>query len=126
MCITSAREEVSPSVQGLRQKQRPKRLPEKLLEIRLNLGLSQGGMSRRLGGNEAERAYISKYERGVLEPPLEVLLEYARAISTTGGGEFLEALIDDSMDIPPRLPADPNKRGGGKSSSKRTAARRKR
>ncbi len=94
----------------LRQKKRPKRLPEKLLEIRMKLGLSQGGMSRRLGGDDAERAYISKYERGVLEPPLELLLEYARAISTTGRGEFLEALIDDTLDLPARIPADPSKR----------------
>jgi transcriptional regulator with XRE-family HTH domain len=94
-------------VRVLRQKKRPKRLPEKLLEIRVKLGLSQGGMSRLLGGDDAERAYISKYERGVLEPPLELLLEYARAISTTGRGEFLEALIDDSMNLPTRIPADP-------------------
>lgn len=93
----------------LRQKKRPKRLASKLLQIRLELGLSQGEMSRRLGGNEAERAYISKYERGVLEPPLEILLEYARLISTTGKGEFLEALIDDSMNLPTRLPSSPDK-----------------
>jgi transcriptional regulator with XRE-family HTH domain len=94
-------------VQVLRQKKRPKRLSGKLLEIRLKLGLSQGGMSRQLGGDDTERAYISKYERGVLEPPLEVLLEYARAISTTSRGEFLEALIDDAMELPKRIPADP-------------------
>lgn len=94
----------------LRQKKHPKRLPEKLLEIRIRLGLSQGGMSRRLGGDDAERSYISKYERGVLEPPLELLLEYARLISTTGRGEFLEALIDDSLDLPAHIPADPSKR----------------
>ena len=93
----------------LRQKKKPTRLPEKLLEIREKLGLSQGGMCRRLGRDEAERAYISKYERGVLEPPLELLLEYARAISTTSGGEFLEALIDDTLDLPARIPADPSK-----------------
>lgn len=92
----------------LRQKKRLKRLPEKLLEIRLKLGLSQGGMSRLLGGDDAERAYISKYERGVLEPPLELLLEYARAISTTGRGEFLETLIDDSQDLPAKIPTDPS------------------
>lgn len=103
------REEVSPSVRVLRQKKRPKRLPEKLLEIRMKLGLSQGGMSKRLGVDDAERAYISKYERGVLEPPLELLLEYARAISTTGQGEFLEVLIDDALDLPARIPADPSK-----------------
>lgn len=103
----------------LYQKKRPERLPEKLLEIRTKLGLSQGGMSRRLGGEETERAYISKYERGVLEPPLEVLLEYARAISTTGGGEFLEILIDDSMNLPSRLPAAPIDKSGKKNFSKR-------
>lgn len=93
----------------LRQKKRPKRLPSKLLQIRLSLGLSQGEMSRRLGGDDSERAYVSKYERGVLEPPLEILLEYARAISTTGRGEFLEALIDDSIDLPEELPSKPSK-----------------
>lgn len=75
MCINPAREEVPPSVRVLRQKKRPKRLASKLLQIRLRLGLSQGEMSRRLGRDEAERAYISKYERGILEPPLEILLE---------------------------------------------------
>jgi transcriptional regulator with XRE-family HTH domain len=119
------REEVSPSVRVLRQKKRPKRLPEKLLEIRMKLGLSQGGMSRRLGGDDAERAYISKYERGVLEPPLELLLEYARAISTTGRGEFLEALIDDSMELPVHLPADPSNERDRRNSSGRTAKRAK-
>ena len=94
----------------LRQKKRPKRLPSKLLQIRLGLGLSQGEMSKRLGGDDAGRAYISKYERGVLEPPLEILLEYARSISTTGRGEFLETLIDDSMDLPVHLPSVPGKK----------------
>jgi transcriptional regulator with XRE-family HTH domain len=90
-----------------RQRRRPARLPEKLLEIRMKLGLSQGGMSRVLGGEET-REYISKYERGLLEPPLEVLLTYARVISKTGRGEFLEALIDDAQDLPSRIPADPS------------------
>jgi transcriptional regulator with XRE-family HTH domain len=109
MCVIPAREGVSPSVQVLRQKKRPKRLPSKLLQVRLGLGLSQGEMSRRLGGDNTERAYISKYERGVLEPPLEILLKYARLISTTGRGEFLEALIDDSIDLPAYLPSAPGK-----------------
>jgi transcriptional regulator with XRE-family HTH domain len=84
-------------------------LAEKLLEIRLKLGLSQGDMMRRLGDDESKRDYVSKYERGVMEPPLAVLLEYARMISTTGRGEFLEALIDDLLDLPSRVPADPSK-----------------
>jgi transcriptional regulator with XRE-family HTH domain len=90
-----------------RQRRRPARLPEKLLEIRERLGLSQGGMSSLLGGEET-REYISKYERGLLEPPLEVLLTYARVISKTGRGEFLEVLIDDSLNLPCHIPADPS------------------
>ncbi len=36
-------------------------------------------MLSRLGAqDEFGRDYISKYERGVLEPPLHVLLRYAR------------------------------------------------
>jgi transcriptional regulator with XRE-family HTH domain len=62
--------------------------------------------------DQIERDYISKFERGVLEPTLDVLLAYARAISTTGGGEFLEIIIDDLMELPNDLPANPeaNKR----------------
>lgn len=91
------------------KRKRQERLAEKLLEIRLELGLSQGDMMRRLGDDESKRDYVSKYERGVMEPPLAVLLEYARMISTTGRGEFVEALIDDSLDLPTRIPADPSK-----------------
>lgn len=84
----------------LSQKKRPERLPEKLLEIRMKLGLSQGGMSRRLGGEEAERAYISKFERGVLIPPLHILLAYAEAANV-----WVEVLIKDSLDLPCALPS---------------------
>jgi transcriptional regulator with XRE-family HTH domain len=91
------------------KRKRQERLAKKLLEIRLKLGLSQGDMIRRLGDDESKRDYVSKYERGVMEPPLAALLEYARMISTTGRGEFLESLIDDSLDLPEDLPADPSK-----------------
>jgi transcriptional regulator with XRE-family HTH domain len=95
-----ARKEVSPSVRVLTQKKKPGRLAEKLLEIRTKLGLSQGGMSRRLGGDEAERAYISKFERGVLIPPLHILLAYAEAANV-----WVEVLIKDSLDLPSVLPS---------------------
>jgi transcriptional regulator with XRE-family HTH domain len=91
------------------KRKKPARLAEKLLTIRQSLKLSQDGIIRRLGlENEIERDYISKFERGILEPTLNVLLAYARAISTTGQGEFLETLIDDGSDLPVNLPADPN------------------
>ena len=94
---------------GKAARQRPKRLAEKLLTIRMALGLSQNEMVNRLGlSGKLLREEISRFERGVGgEPPLDVLLRYAKAISVTGRGEFLEALIDDEMDIPTKLPAKP-------------------
>ena len=94
---------------GKAARQRPARLAEKLVMIRSNLGLSQNGMVRRLGlEGELLREDISRFERGIGgEPPLNILLRYARAISTTGRGEFLEALIDDELDLPEKMPANP-------------------
>lgn len=94
---------------GRAARQRPRRLSEKLVHIRAALGLSQNEMVRRLGlEGQLLREDVSRFERGVGgEPPLNLLLRYARAISTTGRGEFLEALIDDEMDLPEELPANP-------------------
>lgn len=92
---------------GKQTRKRPDRLPEKLLEIRLNLNLSQNEMVRKLGlSGEIERDYISKFERGTLEPTLQVLLQYARAANV-----YVEALIDDDLSLPERLPADPKSEG---------------
>lgn len=98
---------------GKAARQRPARLAEKLLAIRNSLGLSQNGMVRRLGlEGELLREDISRFERGVGgEPPLGILLRYARVISATGCGEFLEALIDDALNLPDKLPAVPKERG---------------
>ena len=109
---------------GKAARQRPARLAEKLVAIRAALGLSQNGMVRQLGlEGELLREDISRFERGVGgEPPLNILLRYARAISTTGRGEFLEALIDDEMDLPEEMPAEPGagmpKNGRNKSSKR--------
>jgi transcriptional regulator with XRE-family HTH domain len=96
---------------GKAARQRPKRLAEKLVTIRKAFGLSQNGMVRRLGlEGQLLREDISRFERGVGgEPPLNILLRYARAISTTGHGEFLEILIDDEMNLPKKLPANPKR-----------------
>jgi transcriptional regulator with XRE-family HTH domain len=80
---------------------RPARLAEKLLLIRNELGLSQGGLVRHLGlEDQIGRDYVSKFENDLLEPTLNVLLAYARAISRSKSGEILEAIIDDDKDIP--------------------------
>jgi transcriptional regulator with XRE-family HTH domain len=83
---------------------KPKRLPEKLLQIRLTLGLSQNGMLRRLNSpDKLLQTSISGYERGVREPPLLVLLEYARV-----AGICMDVLVDDNLDLPEKLPSPPN------------------
>jgi transcriptional regulator with XRE-family HTH domain len=86
---------------GRATRQKPKRLAEKLRHIRTALGLSQNEMISRLGfSGEITQDYISAYERGVREPPLPVLLEYARAANV-----YVDALIDDSVKVPDVLPS---------------------
>lgn len=84
-------------------RQRSERLAEKLLQVRLQLGLSQSEMLRSLSAEEMV-AYprISEYERGIREPPLPILLKYARLV-----GVCVEMLIDDELDLPDKLPARP-------------------
>lgn len=98
-----------------RARHSPGRLAEKLLQIRVSLDLSQNGMLRRLGDPEKlSQSNISGYERGVREPPLLILLEYARV-----AGVYMEVLIDDSINLPEKLPANPKSEGvKGKVSSK--------
>ena len=86
---------------GTNPRIRPERLAEKLLQIRLALGLSQSEMLRHLG-YEADMvaARISEFELGKNEPPLPVLLAYARAANVS-----TDVLIDDESDLPGRLPA---------------------
>src|SRR5437868_2637569 len=86
---------------GRTARMRPGLLAEKLLRIREALGLSQAEMLQRLGFEDALTYHrISNYELGTSEPPLPVLLRYARAANV-----YVEALIDDEVDLPERLPA---------------------
>jgi transcriptional regulator with XRE-family HTH domain len=78
-------------------RERPERLPEKLLQIRLSLRLSQNGMLRALE-LKVERSAISGYELGTREPPLKILLKYARL-----AGISTDILIDDEMDLPKKF-----------------------
>ena len=86
---------------GKRARMKQERLAEKLLQIRLALGLSQSEMLRRLGFEDAlDYKRISEYELGKNEPPLAVLLSYARAVNVS-----TDVLIDDQLDLPAKLPA---------------------
>lgn len=86
---------------------KPKRLAEKLLRIREALGLSQNGMLKRLGYPvKLLQTSISGYERGAREPSVLVLLEYARV-----AGVYIDVLVDDQLDLPEQLPANPKSAG---------------
>jgi transcriptional regulator with XRE-family HTH domain len=78
---------------------KPKRLAEKLVQLRTALGLSQNELIRALDV-ELTQNRISEYETGKGEPPLPVLLRYARL-----AGVCVDVLIDDDLDLPAKLPA---------------------
>ena len=86
---------------GIRPRQRPERLAEKLLAIRAALGLSQAQMVKRLDAEEMiVPGQVSEFETGKREPSLPLLLRYARL-----AGVWMDVLVDDELDLPARLPS---------------------
>ncbi len=83
---------------GSKARPKPERLAGKLRQIRLALGLTQIEMPERLK-SEIQPARISEYEKGLREPSLMLLLGYARL-----AGVHMEALVDDELDLPDKLP----------------------
>ena len=85
---------------GRYHRKKPARLAEKLLQIRLKLGLSQNGIIRHLGlKDELTQGRISGYEIGTREPSLLTLLNYARS-----AGVSVDVLIDDELNLPKKRP----------------------
>ena len=92
---------------GTAARQKPKRLGEKLLEIRTGLGLSQNGLIRQMGfSGDLTQAQVSMFERGIRQPSLLILAAYARVANV-----YIEALVYDEMDLPRRVPADSKSEG---------------
>ena len=91
------------------------RLAEKLYQIRTEiLNLSQNEMIDHLGLRDMyERAFISFWENGKLEPPLAVLYRYARA-----AGISIDVLADDNLNLPTQDQRGP--RSGGRLGARRT------
>src|SRR5215213_3298621 len=87
------------TLMGRSHRPKPARLATKLRRIRLTLGLTQREMIERLGytASPLHPQNISGFESGEREPPLLVLLAYARCV-----GVSTDVLIDDKL----KLPAD--------------------
>jgi len=100
---------------GRASRARPTNLYYKLYRIRDELGLTQDEMLERLFSDgrlsiyfteRLSRSSISAYELDRLEPPLPVLVSYARVANV-----WVDVLIDDERDLPDEIPA-PVKSGG--------------
>lgn len=104
---------------GRTPRMKPKRLPEKLRQIRERLGLSQNGLIRQMGFEGVlVQASISGYESGTREPPLPVLLRYSEASRV-----WVNSIIDDDVDIPERLPCPRMSEGVQRKSMSRVKAK---
>ncbi len=86
---------------GRAHRSRPKRLGEKLLFIRVSLGLTQPAMIEKLAVKEAlYPSSISLFEKGEREPSLIVLLAYSNL-----SGWSINDLVDDKVKLSDRSPA---------------------
>jgi transcriptional regulator with XRE-family HTH domain len=101
---------------GRASRARPANLYYKLYRIRDKLGLTQDEMLERLFSigrlspyftDRLSRSSISAYEQDRLEPPLPVLVSYARVANV-----WVDVLIDDERDLPDEIPAE--RKSGGK------------
>ena len=89
---------------GAKGRRKQARLASKLRRIRTALKLSQGQLVKHLElDGELQRGDISRYELGLREPPLYVILRYAKA-----AGVCTDILIDDELSLPRRLPSVPS------------------
>lgn len=83
---------------GRANKWRLKRLSEKLLQIRSSLNLSQSELVKELKLEHViYRSNISSYETGEREPPLPVILAYAKLAKVS-----TDVLIDDRLELTKR------------------------
>lgn len=92
---------------GLKARDKPRRLAQKLRQIRTHLRLSQSQLVDHLklrGVMNYNR--ISKFENGTSEPTLIILLRYARV-----AGVCVDVLIDDRLNLPRKLPSTPSHTG---------------
>ncbi len=93
------------NLMGRNSRPKPARLASKLKQIRLSMNLSQQQMIEKLNYTESPfvASQISEIENDKREPPIMVILCYART-----AGIPMECLIDDEQDLPEKLPCKPS------------------
>jgi transcriptional regulator with XRE-family HTH domain len=104
---------------GRAPREKPPCLAQKLRHVRLGLGYSQGPFLELLGlSGNIRRQDISDFETGKREPPLRILLRYARLVDIP-----MEHFADDDIELPEKLsvvnpqcaaPKSPTKKRGPK------------
>jgi transcriptional regulator with XRE-family HTH domain len=84
---------------GRARRPRPKKLPEKLCEIRRRLGVTQEELATKLIKQGAEKTmssgYVADFETGKREPSLLAVLAYSKL-----SGVSTDVLIDDKKELP--------------------------
>lgn len=80
----------------MKRRAMPKKLGKKLLQIRMNLGMSQREIVKALKYHDTplRASQISQYESGQREPTMMLVLAYARLAKVS-----VESLIDDKMKL---------------------------
>jgi transcriptional regulator with XRE-family HTH domain len=76
----------------------PDRLAEKLHQLRTRLGYTLEEMAQALSQvkkSPPDKSHSHRFEAGIREPSLLVLLEYSRVARVP-----LEVLVDDELDLP--------------------------
>lgn len=86
---------------GRSKRPKPTHLAQKLRRIREVLGLSQEKMVVKLNYTKSPlvASQISEFENDKREPPIVIVLAYARAANIS-----MESLVDDDMDLPEIVP----------------------
>ncbi len=98
---------------GTRARRRPRHLAGKLAAVRRAFGDSQNELIKRLGlEDELTQSDLSAFERGTREPPLHVLLKYSELARV-----WVNALIDDAVELPEKLPGSGMQEGVRRGSS---------
>jgi DNA-binding XRE family transcriptional regulator len=94
---------------GRGRRARPKKLQQKLCEIRRRLDITQEEMAKSLIKHGAEKTihsgYVADFETGKREPSLLGVLAYAKSV-----GVCADTLLDDELDLPEKLPSRPKHR----------------